>query len=93
MNAKDLQTYKKFKDQITLSESVYETAYYEGEFKGIEKGIEKGREQGREEGKREREIKIVINGFKEGFSIVSISKIAEIPETEVKNILERNDLI
>ncbi len=27
MNAKELQTYKKFKDQITLSESVYETAY------------------------------------------------------------------
>jgi predicted transposase/invertase (TIGR01784 family) len=101
MNAKDLQTYKKFKDQITLSESVYETAYYEGEFKGMEKGIEKGieqgieegREEGREQGKREREIKIVINGFKEGFSIVSISKIAEIPETEVKNILEKNHLI
>ena len=117
MNAKDLQTYKKFKDQITLSESVYETAYYEGEFKGMEKGIEKGIEQGIEKGiekgieqgieqgikkgiekgiekgKREREIKIVINGFKEGLSIEFISKIAEIPEIEVKNILEKNDLI
>ena len=89
MNAKDLQTYKKFKDQITLSESVYETAYFEGEFKGMEKG----REEGIEQGKREREIKIVINGFKEGLSIEFISKIAEIPEIEVKNILERHDLI
>jgi|GEM_PF-4357405 len=97
MNAKELQTYKKFKDQITLSESVYETAYFKGEFKGMEKGIEKGIEQGIEQGiekgKREQEIKIVINGFKEGFSIESISKIAEIPEIEVKNILEKNDLI
>ena len=101
MNAKELQTYKKFKDQITLSESVYETAYFEGEFKGMEKGkekgmekgMEKGREEGIEKGKREREIKIVVNGFKEGLSIEFISKIAEIPEIEVKNILEKNDLI
>jgi predicted transposase YdaD len=101
MNAKELQTYKKFKDQITLSESVYETAYFEGEFKGMEKGMEKGREegieQGREEGieqgKREREIKIVINGFKEGLSIEFISKIAEIPEIEVHDILEKHNLI
>jgi recombination-promoting nuclease RpnB len=93
MNAKELQTYKKFKDQITLSESVYETAYFEGEFKGMEKGMEKGREEGIEQGKREREIKIVINGFKEGLSIEFISKIAEIPETDVKNILKRHGLI
>jgi predicted transposase/invertase (TIGR01784 family) len=97
MNAKELQTYKKFKDQITLSESVYETAYFEGEYKGreegIEQGIEQGREEGIEQGKREREIKIVINGFKEGFSIESISKIAEIPETVVHDILKKHDLI
>ncbi len=89
MNAKELQTYKKFKDQITLSESVYETAYFEGEFKGMEKG----REEGIEQDKREREIKIVVNGFKEGLSIEFISKIAEIPEIEVHDILEKHNLI
>ena len=92
MNAKDLQTYKRFKDQITLSESVYETAYYEGEYKGFEKGIEKGIEQGIEQGKREREIKMVINGFKEDSSIEFIARMARIPEIEVYDILEKHPL-
>jgi predicted transposase/invertase (TIGR01784 family) len=105
MNAKDLQTYKKFKDQITLSESVYETAYYEGEFKGMEKGIEQGIEKGREEGIEQgiekgiekgieqEKLKWILNVFKEGLSIESIARIARIPENEVHDILERHDLI
>jgi predicted transposase/invertase (TIGR01784 family) len=85
MNAKDLQTYKKFKDQITLSETVYETAYFEGEFKGIEKGIEQGIEQ--------EKLEWILNVFKEGLSIESIARIARIPENEVHDILEKHDLI
>ena len=69
MNAKDLQTYKKFKDQITLSESVYETAYYEGEFKGMEKGIEQGIEKGREEG--------IEQGIEKGIEKVVISMLKQ----------------
>ncbi len=88
MNAKELQTYKKFKDQITLSESVYETAYFEGEFKGMEKGIEQGIKQG----KREREIQIVLDGFKEELSIEFIARIARRPETVVHDIFKKYDL-
>ena len=93
MNAKDLQTYKKFKDQITLSESVYETAYFEGEFKGIEKGIEQGIEKGIEKGIEQEKLECILNVFKEGLSIESIARIARIPENEVHDILEKHDLI
>jgi predicted transposase/invertase (TIGR01784 family) len=85
MNVKELKTYQKFKDQIVLSDSVYETAYSEGIMEGLEKGMEKGKDEGK--------IESVIGAFNEGLSIELISRIVNIPEDKVYNILRDHGLM
>jgi predicted transposase/invertase (TIGR01784 family) len=64
----------------------------EGMKEGLEKGIKKGIKKGRQEGFRESQELIVINSRRKGYSIELIRDITELSESDILEILKRNEL-
>ncbi len=85
MNVKELKAYQKYKDQIVLSDSVYESAYTEGLVEGIEQGIEQGIEK--------RNLEMLLNGYKNGLDIELLSKITDLTQERIREILKENGLL
>jgi len=57
----------------------------EGKMEGIEQGIEQGVEQGIEQ----RNIELIIDGYKEGFSLVQLAKLSKLNIEEIQAIIEK----
>ena len=57
--------------------------------KGLAKGLAEGRKEGRKEGRIEGRAELIINMFKNGQSIETISKICNLKIKEVKDIIDK----
>ena len=57
--------------------------------KGLKKGLAKGLAEGRKEGRKEGRAELIINMFKNGQSIETISKICNLKIKEVKDIIDK----
>ena len=71
-----LETYDKYWDSISTEKTLILDSYDEGKI----------------EGKIERNLEIIINGFKEGFTVSQLSKLTKLSEEDIKKILRKNDL-
>jgi flagellar biosynthesis/type III secretory pathway protein FliH len=69
----------------------------EGKEIGLEIGLEEGKEIGIEEGKEigemNKNISVIITGFKNGLPISMLSVLTNMTEQEVENILKENGLL
>ncbi len=59
----------------------------EGMKEGIKEGIKEGKEEGKKEGAGEKEIELILEMEKEGFSISQIAKVTKKSEAEVQEII------
>jgi predicted transposase/invertase (TIGR01784 family) len=79
-------------DARLLRDGEIRTALFEGELKGLEKGEAIGLEKGEAIGLEKGIEKMIINGFKKGMSMESISAIADKTPEEINRILKKHDL-
>ncbi|MEI6436472.1 MAG: Rpn family recombination-promoting nuclease/putative transposase [Bacteroidota bacterium] len=93
MSDQERKVYDKFLINTARDRDAINTAKEEGREEGIVKGIVKGKIEGKIEGKTEGVELMIVNGFKAGISIEILSKMAQISQDEIKEILINHGLI
>ena len=76
----ELEAYDRYWDSIASEKTLILDAYDEGKI------------EGKIEGKTERDTEIILNGYKNGFSISQLALITNLSEKEVINILKNNGI-
>jgi predicted transposase/invertase (TIGR01784 family) len=79
-----LETYDKYWDSISTEKTLILDSYDEGKVEGLVEGEKIGEQKGL--------TKVIIEGYKEGFTISQLVKITKLPEREVTDILRKNGL-
>ena len=79
----ELEAYDRYWDAVRVERSLLSDSHEAGLKEGIELGMEKGMEKVKIEGK----IEVILNGYANGLSVEMLSKITQLSENEVEEIL------
>lgn len=88
----ELEEYDRYWDSISSEKTLISEAFDEGKIEGKMEGEQIGLQKGKIEGKIERDTEIILNGIKNGFSIIQLALITNLSEQEVKSILKENGI-
>jgi predicted transposase/invertase (TIGR01784 family) len=89
MRAQDLEVYKKYKDQLLVSESSLQYALDRGEDIGIKKGLEQGIERGIKQGETQKIEQTILSAVQKGLSMDLIAEILDVPKETVRRVIDK----